>query len=43
MTRPAPDGFWRQRVRGIASLVLLAALTVAVATVLTWVVLAVMP
>lgn len=43
MTRPAPDGFWRPRVRGVASLVLLTVLIVAVATVISWIVLAVVP
>jgi hypothetical protein len=43
MTRPAPDGFWRQRVRGVAALVLLAALTVAVATIVAWIALVVTP
>ncbi|MFU8841325.1 MAG: hypothetical protein ACNA8R_11480 [Nitriliruptoraceae bacterium] len=43
MTRPAPDGFWRQRARGVASLVLLAALTVAVASLIAWLTLVVVP
>lgn len=43
MTRPAPDGFWRQRVRGVASLVLLTVLTVVVATVIAWGALVVVP
>jgi hypothetical protein len=43
MTRPAPDGFWRQRVRGVASLVLLAVLTVGAATVIAWLALVLVP
>lgn len=36
MSRPVSGGFWRQRIRGVASLVLLAVLIVAVATVIAW-------
>jgi hypothetical protein len=43
MRRPARDGFWRQRIRGVASLVLLTVLVVATATVIAAVTLAVMP
>jgi len=43
MRRPASGGFWRQRARGIASLLLLTALTVAVATIIAWLVLALLP
>jgi hypothetical protein len=43
MTRPAPDGFWRQRARGVAALVLLTFLTVTVATVIAWLALVVVP
>lgn len=43
MTRPAPDGFWRQRVRGIASLVLLTALTLGVAAAIAWLALVLVP
>ncbi len=43
MRRLASGGFWRQRVRGVASLVLLTALIVTVATVIAWLALALLP
>ncbi|MFP4311003.1 MAG: hypothetical protein ACLFS9_03360 [Nitriliruptoraceae bacterium] len=42
MRRPATDGFWRQRARGVASLVLLTVLILAAGAAIAWLVVVVL-